>query len=216
MNELDKLKSGFVKFRKYYYEDDPELYKQLTEKGQSPKALVIACCDSRVHPAQVMDTSPGDIFVVRNVANLVPGYVDDGKTHGTSAAIEFAVKHLKVPHIIVMGHSQCGGIRALMEGEHEGKMHKFIDPWMAIMSLAREVIVREQPNASLDEKCSLCERAAIGVSLDNLMTFPFIVRAIEAKTLQLHGWYFDIEHGELYTRSEDGKFTSVIQKTGKS
>ena len=106
MKELDKLKTGFKQFRKYYFEENPELYRQLTEKGQSPKAIIIACCDSRVHPAHVMDTDPGDIFVVRNVANLVPACVDDGKTHGTSAAIEFAVKHLKVPHIVVMGHSQ--------------------------------------------------------------------------------------------------------------
>lgn len=209
MNKLEKLKTGFERFRKYYYEENPELYRQLTEQGQSPGALVISCCDSRVQPAQIMDTSPGDIFVVRNIANLVPAYVDDGKTHGTSAAIEFAVKHLKVPHIIIMGHSQCGGIRALMEGEHEGKLHKFIDPWMAIMSPAREMVEREHTSISLDEKCSLCERAAIGVSLDNLMTFPFITRAIEAETLQIHGWYFDIVHGELYTRETDGSFMPV-------
>lgn len=212
MNELEKLKAGFKKFRQYYYEENPELYKQLTEKGQSPRALVISCCDSRVQPAQIMDTSPGDIFVARNIANLVPAYVDDGKTHGTSAAIEFAVKHLKVPHIIIMGHSQCGGIRALMEGKHEGKMHKFIDPWMAIMSPARKMVEQEHTHASLDEKCSLCERAAIGVSLDNLMTFPFVARAIEAEILQLHGWYFDIEHGELYTREPDGNFSPVARE----
>ncbi len=198
MKELEKLKSGFREFRKQYFEDNPELYRQLTARGQSPKALMIACCDSRVHPAQVMNTDPGDVFVVRNVANLVPAYVDDGKTHGTSAAIEFAVKHLKVPHIIVMGHSQCGGIRALMEGSHEGKTHKFIDPWMAIMAPARELVARSHSGMPLDEQCRLCEQAAIGVSLDNLMTFPFITRALENKELHLHGWYFDIENGMLY------------------
>lgn len=213
MSELQKLKAGFLRFRKYYYEEDPELYRQLTETGQSPRALMIACCDSRVHPAQIMDTEPGDVFVVRNIANLVPAYVDDGKTHGTSAAIEFAVKHLKVPHIIVMGHSQCGGIRALMEGEHEGKLHKFIDPWMAIMAPAREMVARDHADASLDEKCSVCERAAIGVSLDNLMTFPFIARAVESRVLQLHGWYFDIEHGKLYLRGKDGAYTSLDHGT---
>ena len=210
MKELDKLKAGFKQFRKYYFEENPELYRQLTEKGQSPKALVIACCDSRVHPAHVMNTDPGDIFVVRNVANLVPAYVDDGKTHGTSAAIEFAVKHLKVPHIIVMGHSQCGGIRALMEGNHESKTHTFIDPWMAIMTLAREQVAREYASATIDEQCHQCEQAAIGVSLENLMTFPFIVRALEANQLHMHGWYFDIDNGMLLEMDKAQKrFISV-------
>jgi carbonic anhydrase len=210
MKELDKLKAGFKQFRKYYFEENPELYRQLTEKGQSPKALVIACCDSRVHPAHVMNTDPGDIFVVRNVANLVPAYVDDGKTHGTSAAIEFAVKHLKVPHIIVMGHSQCGGRRALMEGSHGSKTHTFIDPWMAIMTPAREQVAREYASATIDEQCHQCEQAAIGVSLENLMTFPFIVRALEANQLHMHGWYFDIDNGMLLEMDKAQKrFISV-------
>lgn len=200
MKELDKLKAGFRQFRKYYFEDNPELYRQLTEKGQSPTAIIIACCDSRVHPAHVMDTDPGDIFVVRNVANLVPAYVDDGKTHGTSAAIEFAVKHLKVQHIIVMGHSQCGGIRALMEGEHFGRKHNFIDPWMAIMAPAKDSVDRLHGDAPLDERCELCERAAIGVSLENLMTFPFVQQGVKNGELQLHGWYFDIKNGILLER----------------
>ena len=210
MKELDKLKAGYKQFRKHYFEENPELYRQLTEKGQSPKAMIIACCDSRVHPAHVMNTDPGDVFVVRNVANLVPPYVDDGKTHGTSAAIEFAVKHLKVPHIIVMGHSQCGGIRALMEGSHEGKTHKFIDPWMAIMTPAREQVTREYASATLDEQCHHCEQAAISVSLENLMTFPFIVRALEANQLHTHGWYFDIENGMLMEMDKSQKkFVSI-------
>lgn len=211
MSELDKIKAGFRQFRKHYFEDDPELYKHLTAEGQSPVALVVACCDSRVHPAQVMSTDPGDIFVVRNVANLVPACVDDGKTHGTSAAIEFAIKHLKVPHVIVMGHSRCGGIRALMEGRHEGKMHKFIDPWMAIMAAAREEVAHKYPDASLDEQCALCERAAIGISLDNLVTFPFVRQAVESGDIHLHGWYFDMERGELLIRKEDGEYEALGQ-----
>ena len=197
MHELEKLIAGFRQFRKRYYIDEPELYKQLITRGQAPKALIIACCDSRVHPAHVMDTDPGDIFVVRNVANLVPPYVDDGKTHGTSAAIEFAVKHLKVPHIIIMGHSQCGGIRALMEDNCGDEMRVFIDPWMAIMAPARILVEEKYSAASSDEKCSLCERAAIGISLENLRSFPFIRTAIRYGSLQLHGWYFDIENGIL-------------------
>ncbi|MGH8121105.1 MAG: carbonic anhydrase [Gammaproteobacteria bacterium] len=210
MKGLEKLIAGFRQFRKRYYEDEPELYKQLITRGQAPTALIIACCDSRVHPAHVMDTNPGDIFVVRNVANLVPPYVDDGKTHGTSAAIEFALKHLKVPHVVVMGHSQCGGIRALMASDRGQDTRVFIDPWMAIMAPARARVEKDHHDASPDEKCSLCERAAISVSLANLRTFPFIPDAISRGTLQLHGWYFDIEHGILFALDESsGTFTPV-------
>ncbi len=205
MSTLEKLKNGFKTFRKYYFEDNPDLYRQLTEEGQSPTAIVIACCDSRVHPAHVMSTDPGDIFVVRNVANLVPPYVDDGKTHGTSAAIEFAVKHLKVPNVIVMGHSHCGGIRALMEGEHQGKSHKFIDPWMAIMATARQQIEYEHDDKTLDERCYLCEQAAIKVSLENLLTFPFVARTVDEGTLKLHGWYFDFAEGKLLELDQKSK-----------
>lgn len=210
MSNLEKLKKGFQEFRKYYFEDNPELYRQLTEEGQSPTAIVIACCDSRVHPAHVMDTDPGDIFVVRNVANLVPSYVDDGKTHGTSAAIEFAVKHLKVPHVIIMGHSHCGGIRALMEGDHQGKSHNFIDPWMAIMATARQRIEYEHEDKTLDQRCHLCEQAAIKVSLENLFTFPFVARAVDAGKLKIHGWYFDIAEGNLMELDQKtGEFRSI-------
>ena len=211
MSELEKLIAGFRQFRKRYYVDEPELYNQLIARGQTPKALIIACCDSRVHPAHVMDTDPGDIFVVRNVANLVPPYVDDGKTHGTSAAIEFAVKHLRVPHVIIMGHSQCGGIRALMESTGGGgDMHIFIDPWMAIMAPARAKVENNHHEISMDEKCRLCERAAIGVSLENLKTFPFILHAVRNGRLQLHGWYFDIENGILLKLEQaSGMFVPV-------
>ena len=118
MEEVKALIDGHQRFYKQYFERQPDLYSNLFEEGQSPKFLVISCCDSRVHPAQIMDTKPGDIFVIRNVANLVPINEADGKSHGTSAAIEFAVKHLKVKHIIVFGHSQCGGIRTLMDADN--------------------------------------------------------------------------------------------------
>lgn len=214
MSELKKLIAGFRKFRKRYYEDEPELYKQLITRGQAPKALIIACCDSRVHPAHVMDTDPGDIFVVRNVANLVPPYVDDGKTHGTSAAIEFAVKHLRVPHVIIMGHSQCGGIRALMENTGGGDMRIFIDPWMAIMATARAMVEKNHHDAPLDEKCRLCERAAIAVSLDNILSFPFVHHAVRNGHLHLHGWYFDIENGILLDLDQaKGTFIPIDQGT---
>jgi carbonic anhydrase len=206
MQELQGLIDGFRRFRQRFFIEQPELYRRLVERGQSPRAMVIACCDSRAHPAQITDTAPGEIFVARNVANLVPPCVDDGKTHGTSAAIEFAVKHLKVPHIIVMGHSQCGGIRALMEGGHQPQTHGFIDPWMSIMAPARARVMEQHPGAPLDELCRAAERAAISVSLENLLSFPFVAERVAAGALSLHGWYFDIEEGELYARTPDGEY----------
>ena len=132
MEEVKDLIDGYKRFYKKSFEKKREFYDNLSKEGQSPKFLVISCCDSRVHPAQIMDTNPGDIFVIRNVANLVPINEPDGKSHGTSAAMEFAVKHLNVKHIIVLGHSQCGGIKTLMEGEHFSSEYSVVDPLMGI------------------------------------------------------------------------------------
>lgn len=211
MPELDMLIEGFRRFRQQHFIERPELYRQLVAQGQSPKALVIACSDSRVDPALITDSTPGDIFVVRNVANVVPPFVDDGKTHGTSAAIEFSVKHLKVPHIVIMGHSKCGGIRALMEGSHSSQTHGFIDPWMSVMKPARDIVKQEHAAADMDTQCQQCERAAVGVSLENLMGFPFVREAVHAGRLQLNGWYFDFEQGELFERQADGAYKALSQ-----
>lgn len=212
MEEIDKLLEGFRRFRERYYVREPELYQQLINRGQSPMALVIACCDSRVQPAQVMDTEPGDIFVVRNVANVVPPYEQDGKPHGTSAAIEFAVKHLLVRQIIVLGHGQCGGIRSLMEGKHQDHRYGFIDPWMDIVAPARERVLKEWPDATFDEQCRACEQANIDIALNNLMEFPWIREQVEKKEIFVHGWYFDIEQGILFGKDlASGKFTNVCE-----
>ncbi len=211
MSELEKLIKGFKHFRKRYYEEDPEFYKQLTYQGQSPKILVIACCDSRVHPAQVMNTDPGDIFVVRNVANIVPPCEDDGKSHGTSAALEYAVKHLKVKRIIVFGHSFCGGIKSLMEEKNNEQDYGFIDPWMKVVEPAREKILKTLSADSFEDQCRACEREVISISLQNLMTFPWVKDKVERGELSLHGWYFDIEEGNLFVRDgSDNVFNLMV------
>ena len=197
MSALEKLQAGFERFKKHYYVDQPELYEQFIEKGQSPKTIIVACCDSRVHPAQILDTEPGEIFVVRNVANLVPSYVDDGKTHGTSAALEFAVKHLKVENVVIFGHGHCGGIKSLMKDEPLQMGTDFIEPWMNIAAPARNRIMAAHSDKTFEEQCKLCEQEAIGLSMGNLMTFPFIKQPVLDKKLSIHGWYFDIEEGEL-------------------
>lgn len=198
MKEIEKLISGFNQFRKRYYEEDTELYKQLISKGQSPKILVIACCDSRVHPAQTLNTDPGDIFVVRNVANVVPPCENDGKSHGTSAAIEYAVKQLGVRRIIIFGHSHCGGVKSLMEDKGRDQDHGFIAPWMNIVAPAREKVRNEYSALTFAEQCRACEKEVIQISVNNLMTFPFVKEMVDKGDLILHGWYFDIEQGALF------------------
>ncbi len=203
MQEIKKLIDGYQRFHQKYFEEQPEIYNSLFEEGQSPKFLVISCCDSRVHPAQVMDTIPGDIFVIRNVANLVPVNEVDGKSHGTSAAMEFAVKHLNVKHIIVFGHSQCGGIKSLMEGDHLGHDYGFIDPWMKIAKPARDKVLSEHADKEFSEQCTLCEKASIDISLNNLMTFPWIKERFDTGKIFMHGWYFDIGTGCLLGKNGD-------------
>ncbi len=197
MKTLDSLLAGFERFKQQYYVDKPELYEQLVNRGQFPKTIVIACCDSRVHPVQILDAEPGEVFVVRNVANLVPACVDDKKTHGTSAALEYAVKYLKVEHIVILGHAHCGGIQSLMKDEPIGTGGGFIEPWMQIVAPAKNRIMAMHAHESFEEQCKLCEQEAISLSVGNLMTFPFIKDAVLENKLSIHGWYFDIESGQL-------------------
>jgi carbonic anhydrase len=199
MHEIKKLIEGFQRFRAHHYERDGTPFKQLVSQGQSPKIMVVACSDSRVDPAIVTDCDPGDLFVVRNVANLVPPYEEGGGYHGTSAALEFAVSCLNVRHVIVMGHARCGGIRALMGNiRFEGSTGQFITPWMSIAEEARSEVAATHAAADADARAAACERAAMRVSLANLETFPFVRAAVAAGRLQLHGWYFDLDHGELH------------------
>ena len=191
------LIKGFRRFRELHFAKDAERFQELVQFGQTPKALVVACCDSRVDPALVLDCAPGDLFVIRNVANLVPPAENLGHYHGTSAALEFGVCNLAVPHIIVLGHAQCGGIHALLEGG-VAKENSFIAEWMKIAEVARNLTEQEFAGASDKLRHRACEQQAILISLDNLMTFSWIRERVEQGMLTLHGWYFDIEGGELF------------------
>jgi carbonic anhydrase len=196
MSTPGQLIEGFRRFRERYFVEDSVQFQDLVQFGQTPKALVVACCDSRVDPALVLDCAPGDLFVIRNVANLVPPSENQGHYHGTSAALEFGVCNLAVPHIIVLGHAQCGGIHALLEGG-VSKDDSYIAEWMGIAAAARKQIEQEFAGASDKLRHRACEQQAILVSLENLMTFFWIRERVEQGKLSLHGWYFDIEGGEL-------------------
>ena len=195
-NEIYWLLDGFRVFKRHHYVHSPELFHRLTTEGQSPKVAVVACCDSRVDPAIILDAAPGDLFVIRNVANLVPPCEPDGsgRFHGTSAALEFAVRGLEVSQIIVLGHFGCGGIRALVEGSPW--MHKeahFLAPWLSMATEARDQALAEVGEVGREARLRACEKRAVVASLNNLMTFSWIQRRVQAEKLTLHGWYFDLE-----------------------
>ncbi len=198
MRDINKLIAGFKRFQANYFGGDQELFARL-KQGQNPGAMVIACSDSRVDPAILLDAQPGDLFMVRNVANLVPPYERGAGLHGVSTALEFGVCVLGVSHLIVLGHSQCGGVRALMEGTQGD----FMGNWVNIAARAKERVLAEFPAATPQEQCHACEEASILVSLENLLTFPWIRERVEQGTLVLHGWYFDIDSGRLIAYDAD-------------
>lgn len=214
MADISTFVKGFGKFQEKYFAGDESLFDRLRQ-GQSPSTLVISCCDSRTDPGMLMDANPGDIFVVRNVANLVPPYKNGAEMPGIRADIEFAIKGLNVSNIIILGHSGCGGIRALMDGEGITENHyEFIGRWVSIASEARERVFQELASEPEAVKSRACEHAAITVSLRNLMTFPWIRERVEAGSLTLHGWYFDINQGELLAYSpETQTFAPLVAKT---
>jgi carbonic anhydrase len=194
MKDIANFIAGFRRFQEKYFSEDRELFNQLRQ-GQHPRAAIIACADSRVDPALLTGAEPGDVFVVRNVANLVPPCEPGGSFASVPAALEFAVLSLGVEHVIVLGHTQCGGIAALMNGAGNGS--EFIGKWVGIAQRARERVLVDLPAKSPALQARACEQAAILVSLENLMTYPWIAERVVAGAMHLHGWYFDIEQGEL-------------------
>lgn len=210
MNTPQQLIRGFQRFREKHFAVDAARFQELVQYGQTPRALVVACCDSRVDPALVLDCAPGDLFVIRNVANLVPPAENQGSFHGTSAALEFGVRNLGVEHIIVLGHAQCGGIHALLEGSVDSS-DSFIAEWMRIAEAARARVERDHANADSKLRHRACEQQAILVSLDNLKTFSWIRERVEQGKLALHGWYFDIEQGELLGYDTTSRRFEILQ-----
>ena len=202
MDEFGNLLAGYRRFRELRYEAEKARWRELAE-GQSPRALVIACSDSRADPATIFDTDPGDIFVVRNVANLVPPFEVGGGRHGVSAALEFAVTQLEVSEVVVMGHERCGGIHAALTGQFRNAPAGeggFIAKWMSqIEGPAAEIAASHGTD---DAGARVLEEVAIRQSLANLRSFPFIAEREQAGRLQLVGCHFSIREGQLYMLDE--------------
>jgi len=205
MPEFASLIEGYKRFRNDAYVKQKARFDALASDGQSPPVMIISCCDSRVDPATVFDTVPGQVFALRNVANLVPPYEIGGGLHGVSAAIEFGVLGLEVRHIVILGHAQCGGITASLSGSDLGQHgHSFVDKWVGIIDEARQAVLA----SNTDDPQHALELETVKVSLANLRTFPFIVEREKAGLLKLHGAYFGIAEGELHVLDETtGVFT---------
>lgn len=190
-NHFQKMLDGYQQFREKYADGDQSVMKYLSYYGQSPTTMVVACCDSRVDPALILQCDPGDLFVVRNVANIVPPYEIDESRHGTSAALEFGINFLKVKHLILLGHSQCGGIQALLSGTEAN--NDFITNWVSVVKTP------ECQKYDADDYAKI----ALQQSYQNCLSFPWIKEKIAADEMLIHLWFFDIKTGEIFTHSQD-------------
>jgi len=203
-----ELLAGYQAFKEGRFMDERAKYEALAEEGQKPETLIVACCDSRAAPELVFNTRPGEIFVVRNVANQVPPYKPDGEFHSTSAALEYAVQVLKVKNIVVMGHGRCGGISAALDPAAEPlSPGDFIGKWMELLKPAAEATAGNEWMTGAERQTAL-ERISIRHSVANLLTFPCISILHGKGRLNLHGAWFDIQSGELWVLDQGtGDFT---------
>jgi carbonic anhydrase len=203
---MQRLLAGYRRFRAQQWPERRRLFQALADQGQAPRAMVVACADSRVDPGMIFDAGPGELFVVRNVAGLVPPYQSDGAYHGTSAALEFAVRVLEVHDLIVMGHGLCGGVQGLLRGMPP-EASDFVQPWMQIAAPARAVALAiDDPDA----RQLRAEQEVILLSIANLRSFPWVAEREAAGRLVLRGTHFDVRHGRLSMLAEDGRFADVV------
>ena len=197
---FEKMLKGYNEFRKKYVHDDQSVMRYLSLHGQQPKIMVVACCDSRVDPALILQCDPGDLFVVRNVANIVPPYEKDEAHHGTSAALEYAICFLKVKHLILLGHSQCSGIQTLVNSHHSIQQNDFITNWVSIV---------KNPNF-VERDIDKYSKFSLEQSFNNCLSFPWIKEQVELQELIIHQWFFDIGTGQIFAYSAENKsYTSL-------
>jgi carbonic anhydrase len=206
-----QLIDGYRSFASHRLPTEQSRYRELSVRGQSPEVMVIGCCDSRVSPEVIFDAGPGELFVMRNVANLVPVYAPDSGAHGVSAALEYAVNALRVKHVVVLGHAQCGGIRAFIDKIEPLSPGDFIGRWMSMFVKPGEK-VEQRDHETMGQFTVRIEKAAIFRSLENLMTFPFVRTRVGCGELSLHGAYFGVAEGSLFVLDQQTKeFRSVRQ-----
>jgi carbonic anhydrase len=213
MNFPQRLIEGYNAFAAGRLQREQARYDELARTGQSPEVMVVGCCDSRVSPEVIFDARPGELFVVRNVANIIPPYSPDGQAHGVSAALEFGVGALRIKHIVVLGHAHCGGVKAYAEESQPLSPGDFIGRWMQLMTPAAKKLGPMGGAESRVDYLMRLEQANISNSLDNLMTFPLLAKLIEKGKVETHGAYFGVASGDL---SVLDKATGTFKPVGRS
>lgn len=198
---FENLLTGYKKFKQKFGDSDNALMKELSIKGQSPEFMVVSCCDSRVDPSFILQCPPGELFIVRNIANIIPPYENDELHHGTSAALEFGVCYLKVKHIIIMGHSQCGGITASLDNSVLSEQNDFIGNWVKLIS--------HQHGEDID--VDTYAKECLNFSYENCLTFPWIKSRVDGKTLAIHRWFFDIKTASIFAYSRQSNAFIKLQ-----
>ena len=212
-NRLKEFEKGHEAFQKIKFNQSKNRFKKLVEEGQNPKALFIGCSDSRVMPAMITGSKPGDLFIVRNIGNFVAPYNPDADYHATASAIEYAVSILEVSDIIVCGHSHCGAISALFKDIKQTPDNIHTIKWLELGNEAKKIGLLAYRDADKETMLRYTERISVVYQLDNLLTYPAVKRKVEEGTLYLHGWHYDIENGHIdYYDDENYEFKALTQK----
>ena len=211
-NRVKEFVEGHEAFRKIKFNQSKNRFKRLVEEGQNPKALFIGCSDSRVMPAMITGSKPGDLFIVRNIGNFVAPYNPDADYHATASAIEYAVSILDVSDIIVCGHSHCGAISALFKEIEQTPENIHTIKWLELGNEAKKTGLLAHKDSDKETMLRYTERISVVYQLDNLLTYPAVKRRVEEGTLYLHGWHYDIENGHIeYYDDENYEFKALTQ-----
>jgi len=212
-NRLEAFGKGHEAFQKVKFNQNKERFKKLVDEGQNPKALFIGCSDSRVMPAMITGSKPGDLFIVRNIGNFVAPFNPDSDYHATASAIEYAVSILEVSDIVVCGHTHCGAIAALYKDIQQTPENIHTIKWLELGAEAKKVASLAYKHADTEIKLRYTEQISVVYQLDNLLTYPAVKRRVEEGTLFLHGWHYNIEDGHIdYYDDEDFEFKALTQK----
>ncbi len=212
MPDIGKLVSGFRVFKSTTFQKQKDVIQHLVEQGQKPSTMIISCSDIRLAPAEIFATNPGELYIVNNIGGLVPKYSTSG-IHGIMAAIEYAVKTIEVQNIVILGHAKCDGIKMMMSDKffaEKNGLSESMKTWLSVASEAREAVKKQMAEKSEEEQQASCEHESIIISLRNLMTYPYVTERMAQNKLNIFGWHFDIETGEIMAFNPDTSFFEAI------